>query len=170
METLHRPAGQRPNGPAPLVSDIFERIRSGVCGYGKEVGCATGYPERVEFDLPANAEAAALARHRVIELASARSVDANTETLGLLVSELVTNAIVHGGDGEFEVRVEVDDDAVRVAVSDRGNGFVPHPRALDSDEIGGWGLYLVEQLASTWGVSAGERTTVWFELPCGMAT
>jgi hypothetical protein len=37
--------------------------------------------------------------------------------------------------------------------------------SLDSDEPdGGWGLMLVGALADRWGVSAGERTCVWFEL------
>ena len=128
------------------------------------------YLQRLAFELPANADAATQARHRIVDAASGGRDQPDHETLGLLVSEVVTNAIVHGGDAEgLNVEVVLSEDAVRVAVSDTGNGFVPRPRALDSDEVGGWGLYLVEQLASAWGVSSGERTTVWFELPCERA-
>ena len=126
-----------------------------------------GHRERLAFELPASADAAATARHRIVAAATPCRGEADHDTLGLLVSEVVTNAVLHGGTSRgLDVEVMVGSDAVRVAVSDTGEGFVPRPRALDSDEVGGWGLYLVEQLASAWGVSSGERTTVWFELPC----
>lgn len=126
--------------------------------------------ERLAFELPMSPDAAAQARHRIVEAAAACRGQPDHETLGLLVSEVVTNAVIHGGRGdELDVEVTLSDEAVRVVVSDAGDGFVPRPRALDSDEVGGWGLYLVEQLATAWGVSSGERTTVWFELPCESA-
>lgn len=80
----------------------------------------------------------------------------------LLVSELVTNSVTHG-QGE-SVIVLVDDDgpdALHCEVIDQGNGFVPRGRG--NRDIGGWGLQLVEQIASRWGVRTGS-THVWFEL------
>lgn len=125
-----------------------------------------GYRERLAFELPVSADAAAMARHRIVEAATPCRGKPDHDTLGLLVSEVVTNAVLHGEASDLDVELTLGDKALRVSVSDDGRGFVPRPRALDSDDIGGWGLYLVEQLAAAWGVSSGDRTTVWFELPC----
>lgn len=121
--------------------------------------------ERVAFELTADERAVAEARHRIVSVAE-RCVRDDAGTLGLLVSEVVTNAVVHGESRELEVVASLTEQFVRVEVCDDGEGFVPRPRALEPDEVGGWGLFLVEQLASSWGVSFSGRTTVWFELPC----
>jgi anti-sigma regulatory factor (Ser/Thr protein kinase) len=86
------------------------------------------------------------------------------DDLRLLVSELVTNAVVHGAPGEAEpIDLEVTTDGpVRVDVVDRGAGFAPGPRR--SDPLGGWGLVLVERLADRWGVAEEAGTRVWFEV------
>lgn len=131
------------------------------------MGPAMNSGERLAFDLPASADAVATARHRVVRAAAGRDDEADRDTLALLVSELVTNAVRHGGHArDLDVEVLFGGETVRVAVSDDGAGFAPRPRALELDQAGGWGLHFVAQLASTWGVSSGERTTVWFELPC----
>jgi anti-sigma regulatory factor (Ser/Thr protein kinase) len=78
----------------------------------------------------------------------------------LMVSELVTNALVHGV-GAISLRIDVEADAVRVEVADEGNVAVaPSPEA---GAHGGWGLRIVEQLADDWGVLKGS-TKVWFQL------
>jgi anti-sigma regulatory factor (Ser/Thr protein kinase) len=91
--------------------------------------------------------------------------DGESQAVELAVSEMVTNAIVHGR-GLIEVRLAVNDDRVHLEVSDEGGGpsipeFAPGGRA----EMGGWGLRLVESLAETWGVrnDADGRTRVWME-------
>ncbi|CAL9551861.1 ATP-binding protein [Streptomyces sp. enrichment culture] len=93
------------------------------------------------------------------------------ETLVLLVSELVTNAVVHTGRsavlrlvlpgtvaGEAEeatVRLEVDD------ASDRA----PVPRCAGGEATGGRGLALVDGLADRWGWSReGTGKRIWCEL------
>jgi hypothetical protein len=53
---------------------------------------------------------------------------------------------------------------VRVEVADKGNGFGGRPRPPDPGRAGGWGLYIVEKLASRWGVMEGGGTRVWFEI------
>ena len=88
------------------------------------------------------------------------------EDLRLLVTELVTNGVRHGSErGPVGVAVTVDDDKVRVEVSDCGRGFsppdAPMPRA---DGTGGWGLQLVDRVATQWGVHIRDVTCVWFEL------
>jgi anti-sigma regulatory factor (Ser/Thr protein kinase) len=97
--------------------------------------------------------------------------EALAETLVLLVSELVTNAVVHTGRpavlrlslprgqdekaGESTVRLEVADSSSRA----------PVPRCLDDDATGGRGLALVDGLADRWGwVVEGPGKRIWCEL------
>ncbi len=88
------------------------------------------------------------------------------EDLRLLVTELVTNGVRHGSQrGPVEVMVAVDDDSVRVEVSDTGRGFSPDSAPMPrSDGSGGWGLQLVDRVAARWGVKVEEGTCVWFEI------
>lgn len=82
------------------------------------------------------------------------------EDARLLVSELVTNGVLHGR-GEVRVRAEASTAALHVEVVDEGDGF--HPGDADPDREGGWGLGIVDTLADRWGVFAGS-THVWFEI------
>ena len=78
----------------------------------------------------------------------------------LMVSELVTNAVVHGV-GAIWLRIDAEGDTVRIEVADDGNVAVaPRP---EPGAHGGWGLRIVEQLADDWGVLDGS-TKVWFRL------
>jgi len=91
-------------------------------------------------------------------------------SLALLVSELVNNAVRHGGAGErelIELELRATPDGVEVDVSDPGPGFEPRRREAALDEPGGWGLVLVDQMAERWGVVHDGRTHVWFELATG---
>lgn len=86
---------------------------------------------------------------------------------GLLVSELVTNSVVHGRASDTDrvsVRFGVGRERLRIEVSDPGPGFDPERPARDADGPGGYGLLLITQLAEAWGVLGGEETRVWFEL------
>ena len=87
--------------------------------------------------------------------------------VALAVSELVTNAIVHGA-GPVEVTVGADGDLVRNEVADEGGGR-PAIRtgASDADAPGGWGLQLVDQVADDWGTRHEDgRTVVWITRRC----
>ena len=78
----------------------------------------------------------------------------------LMVSELVTNAVVHGV-GAISLRIDAEGDSVRIEVADDGNvALAPSP---EPGAHGGWGLRIVEQLADDWGVLDGS-TRVWFRL------
>ncbi|MFF7889854.1 SpoIIE family protein phosphatase [Streptomyces sp. NPDC020794] len=85
----------------------------------------------------------------------------------LLVSEIVTNGLVHG-DSDVHVYVRRYPERVRVEVRDsdpRPARTVTVPREEDQAE-GGRGLVIVSALASAWGNSpSGRGKTVWFELP-----
>jgi PAS domain S-box-containing protein len=87
------------------------------------------------------------------------------DTAQLLVSELVTNAVVHAHT-PVEVRAWAVDGRVHVEVSDQEPGRVLVPRTSSTAYAStGRGLALVEELASSHGVRVGEdRKTVWFEL------
>ncbi len=87
------------------------------------------------------------------------------ESVALMVSELATNAILHG-QTEFEIDVEVEADSLLVAVSDRGRGS-PEVQRPAVTEMHGRGLMIVQSLADDWGVTAasgGAGKTVWFRL------
>ena len=88
------------------------------------------------------------------------------EDLRLLVTELVTNGVRHGSKrGPLTVAVTVGDDVVRVEVSDQGRGFSPPEAPMPrGDGSGGWGLQLVDRVATSWGVEINDTTCVWFEL------
>jgi len=92
--------------------------------------------------------------------------DTVVETVQLLISELVTNAVVHGSP---PVRVEVDiaPSSVSATVTDQGPGApVLHEQAALDEH--GRGLQLVRQLADDWGVEwrTGGKS-VWFRLRTG---
>jgi anti-sigma regulatory factor (Ser/Thr protein kinase) len=80
----------------------------------------------------------------------------------LVSSELVTNAFEHG-EGQIEVRVSLGDDRVRIEVIDEGRDQAPAVRQQADDQMGGWGLQIVDQLALQWGVFEGT-THVWADL------
>ncbi|MFF5937088.1 ATP-binding protein [Streptomyces sp. NPDC012508] len=82
----------------------------------------------------------------------------------LLISELVTNALVHTDHGAV-VTATVVPDNLRVEVRDFVSA-VPEPRVpIADDGTNGRGLVLVQELADSWGVEAhGVGKVVWFEL------
>jgi anti-sigma regulatory factor (Ser/Thr protein kinase) len=88
----------------------------------------------------------------------------------LLVSELVTNSIVHAGHrGRDAIRVRAGSDGstARVEVCDRARdgSFPALRRDTPPSAIGGRGLMLVDALSDRWGMDAcGRGTCVWFEL------
>ena len=88
------------------------------------------------------------------------------DDIRLLVSEVVTNSVIHAQPeppGEVILDVWASDEVVRVAVTDRGPGFVAAERP-SGGERSGWGLMMVDRLADRWGVELEDRTEVWFEL------
>lgn len=125
--------------------------------------------------LPASPEAAVAARHAVSGLHPYfdAAVLADAE---LLVSELVANAVRHGGlasRDSVEVSVRASPAALMGEVADRGRGFGGRrpgrrePAVPGSEEASGWGLFLVDRIATTWGISERPEVRVWFELRPG---
>lgn len=86
--------------------------------------------------------------------------------VGLLVSELVTNCVRYAAPSDIDLRVHLDDRALRVEVRDDGPGIVrggqgamPGPTARS-----GRGLALVASLAERWGIGEGPGGCVWFTI------
>lgn len=116
----------------------------------------------LEVKLPHTPEAPAIARRCIVRWL-AREVEADElQTAKLLVSELVTNAVVHG-HGEITLRATLDEDRLLVDVIDQGQGFEGAVRQRDFASVGGRGLAIVDAEASRWGIHEGT-THVWFEL------
>ncbi|MCA1679379.1 MAG: ATP-binding protein, partial [Actinobacteria bacterium] len=80
----------------------------------------------------------------------------------MLVSELVTNALVHGG-GRLILRMCLDEDRLLVEVCDRRSEFKGKLLRSDVGQTGGWGMGIVRDLSSRWGAN-DAMTHVWFEL------
>jgi len=88
------------------------------------------------------------------------------EPASLLVSEVVTNALVHSGT-TIDVSMALRDDGVLVEVSDGGQ-HIPVRRHYAPTASTGRGLALLDQAASAWGVVPGVRgKTVWFQVNSG---
>lgn len=114
------------------------------------------------IELPRDPSAVALAR-RAVEQHVGGLADDTREVARLLVSELVTNAVRYG-EGAIELAIGGDAEHVRIAVHDEGAGRLRRRDEPGAD--GGFGLNLVEELSSRWGID--ERTAhVWFDLPRG---
>jgi anti-sigma regulatory factor (Ser/Thr protein kinase) len=118
----------------------------------------------LEVSLPHTVQAPGIARRSLVDwLARAPAVDASElDRAKLLVSELVTNAVLHGR-GEIMLRATLDENRLLVEVIDEGGGFERTVRQQDFAGIGGRGLAIVDAEASRWGVHEGT-TLVWFEL------
>jgi anti-sigma regulatory factor (Ser/Thr protein kinase) len=116
---------------------------------------------RAERELPASREAPALAREF---LRNATCVEHHSEVVDdavLLVSELVTNSVLHGGP-PVVVAVDCDEDTLEVRVRD-GSSALPTRRDAGQVDESGRGLALVAEMSSDWGVDPEDNGKhVWF--------
>ncbi len=118
--------------------------------------------ERFETKLPRAADAPRVARGFLRAWAGATLQADQLDTARLLVSELVSNAVLHG-EGEVSLSVWLRADALRVEVCDQGRAFAYEGQRPQPPMTGGWGLQMLSMQSSRWGVS-GESARVWFEL------
>ena len=90
------------------------------------------------------------------------------EDILLLMTELITNAVRHGGDERdrpLATEIRWRDGTACVEVTDPSDGTETSALRPDAGNKGGWGLFLVEQIADRWGfTSTASGTRVWFEL------
>jgi anti-sigma regulatory factor (Ser/Thr protein kinase) len=117
------------------------------------------------YELLADTVPASVARIRRFAADAARTTapDVDADTVALLVSEVATNALVHGR-GRVRVRVRPTSSGLRVEVHD-GNPALPARRRATPMDEGGRGIALVEALSSGWGAEhTDDGKSVWFEV------
>jgi anti-sigma regulatory factor (Ser/Thr protein kinase) len=128
--------------------------------------------------LPYTASSVGVARRRLIaDLADARVFETTACDAGLVLSELISNALRHATPlpgATVRVAWRLDGDCLEIAVSDGGGPTVPAVNKPGSSAIGGRGLGIVDRLSLRWGVctftggdgetDGGGATTVWAQL------
>ena len=117
----------------------------------------------IEVRLPPQPSSVADARRRVRDLLEGVGRDDLIESTVLVVSEIVTNALLHAGT-DIDLRASVDDEGIRVEVGD-GSLHLPSRRRYAATSGTGRGLMMLESMVDDWGVAthpAGK--TVWFHL------
>jgi len=128
--------------------------------------------------LPYTASSVGVARRALMgDLADAGVFETTACDAGLVLSELISNALRHATplpDATVRVAWWLEGDCLEIAVSDGGGPTVPAVNEPGSSAIGGRGLGIVDRLALRWGVDTApdgdggsETTTVWAELALG---
>jgi anti-sigma regulatory factor (Ser/Thr protein kinase) len=124
----------------------------------------------LQFSVAHSEDAPYEARCQLGDGLSGRTADSANEVARLLVSELVTNCILHSGmapGAPIQVSSHIEDDTLRVEVRCEGPPFEHTPRRPPAGAPGRRGLYLVETLSDDWGVQPnGSSTAVWFQIAC----
>ncbi|MFF4254522.1 ATP-binding protein [Streptomyces sp. NPDC001663] len=153
---------------APLGTDAVEGHRHGLgaaAGAGPDQAAAE---RRFRFELAAHpgspAQARRLARARLAVWSVCEDI---RDTAALVVSELVTNALVHTASSRIVCELHDSEDQVRIAVRDEGcSPGEPHPSRARPEEEHGRGLLLVDALCDAWGAHEhGPGLLVWAQLP-----
>jgi PAS domain S-box-containing protein len=142
--------------PASLADDTALLVLA--VGPREELG------REVKRRLPCDPASPAVARHFVGDVLAEWGHAELVDVAQLLVSELVTNGVLHTATS-LELRLRVLDDVLRVEVHD---GSAERPLRLQearAEDTAGRGLYLVEAMSSRWAVEpAPVGKVVWFEL------
>lgn len=124
-----------------------------------------------DIRVPGGPKAPSRMRSRLENELAGELGDERLAELNLLTTEVVSNCVRHGrvdDNGWITSTISVDAERVRVEVRDssvpRG---VPRQRTPDYEDGGGFGLFLLDQIAASWGVEHRSGLCVWFELPRG---
>ena len=126
---------------------------------------------RHEIEVTAGPQSAAQARAALAHIAAAYLDERRIEDVQLALTEVVTNAVGHGG-------LRPDIDAIRITVGTGIRSFrlmveqptvveglqIREPQRTDADELGGLGLRLVDHLADNWGHDPGPPGRAWFDV------
>jgi hypothetical protein len=124
--------------------------------------------ERFAFAVLAGHGGPRQARREVARRVHGHLVEPVRGTVALLVSEAVTNAVIHGAPavmGTVTVAGELSPDRLRLEVTNVGDPFEPVAALPPVSEPAGRGLFLIETLSRAWGQRhASGETSVWFEV------
>lgn len=122
----------------------------------------------ISIRIPGGDDAPTRARRSVRAQLAGHIPATKARDAALLVSELVTNSVVHANVGPrraLTVELTTLDNRVRIAVTDPGSRLRPRLLPPDPETPGGLGLVLVDELCETWGVWQDlGPTCVWCEL------
>lgn len=125
------------------------------------------------IELPPERSAAASARRFTRDVAAPWQLDPDVQAdVELLVSELVTNAVLHARS-PARLTIERQGDHVRVSVGD-DSSTQPRLRDYGAEAVTGRGIFLVDQISERWGVepevNGQDGKRVWFEIAATNAT
>lgn len=180
LDGVHRLAAQFPGpvgpgaGPTDTLSASCEAaVRTLLSGTDHDDDVALlavrvpptgGTVDAARLDLPLEPRAAGMARQFTAEhLRYWGTLPAVADVACLLVSELVTNAVRHGGS-LIGLRLLHSTRQLSAEIAD-GDARLPHPCQASADDEGGRGLALVAALATRWGTRrTRDGKVVWFEL------
>lgn len=125
-------------------------------------------PTEVRADFPADPSSAARARRFVEATLHTWSCDTLLDSAVLLVSELVSNAVLHAGT-PIVVVLRREEGRLRAEVRD-GSTRLPTAKHYSSLSGTGRGLLLLDRIADQWGAGPdGTGKIVWFELDSSAA-
>ncbi|TLS42209.1 GAF domain-containing protein [Streptomyces montanus] len=172
VQAVHGPSSHHTTGPLAdrREDDIAVLL---LCRQGEGCGCDDTMTPRpavrrtVLTVAQAEPERVAGARHQLRELLHDWPSEDQVDSAVLLLSEMVTNVLVHT-DADALLVAEMTGDRgsrrIRVEVTD-GSDDLPHKRHPGELASSGRGLVLMEVLADAWGVDPrGEGKSIWFEL------
>ena len=157
---------------AALWPEIIEELRAG-CSSNALPSVFDGLSLSIERECPAaNGEvpsttAVWVGRLRRIGRAKLNvwGLSALIDDVELLISELVTNGFKHGAGQKITFRLVLGADVLVLEVDD-GSHALPQLRDTGPDALSGRGLFIVDALAASWGVSSdGTRTWCALKFP-----
>jgi hypothetical protein len=149
----------REPAPSPSARDDSRHL----AGPGNQLMSA------IFIEIPGGEEAPRQARRTVLAGLDGHVNPATTSDAGLIISELVTNSVLHaqvGPDQLLTIDVEMMADRLRITVTNPGAERRPRLRAFDPAAPGGFGLRLLEEMCAAWGIvgEAVDTTGVWCDL------
>ncbi|MFJ5806846.1 SpoIIE family protein phosphatase [Streptomyces sp. NBC_01426] len=173
VQAVHGPSSHHTTGPlADRREDDIAVVL--LCREGAGCGCGTPQthpapPSRRTLLTVAQAEPARIAgaRRQIRELLHDWADSEQVDSAVLMVSEMVTNVLVHTDGDAVLVADAVGEPGtrrLRVEVADSSDEL-PHKRHPGEMASSGRGVLLMEMLADAWGVDPrGEGKSIWFEL------
>lgn len=108
-----------------------------------------------------------MARHALDSVAAPWARPEVLEDAHLLISEIVTNSVRHGKPlppAHINLSLSLTAEKLRAEVRDSGPGFAPEKIQRSPEQIGGWGLGIVKEVADRWGIDKNGGVCVWFEI------
>lgn len=171
VQAVHGPSSHHTTGPLADrreddIAVLLLRRQGEGCGCGDPVAVRPTVRRTMLSVAQAEPERVAVARQQLRELLHDWACDDQVDSAVLLLSETLTNVLVHTDADALllaEVRGEQGDRRMRVEVTDTSDDL-PHMRRPGELASSGRGLMLIELLAHAWGVDPrGEGKSIWFE-------